>query len=327
MDTPTAVDVPSESSPASSGLPDISTPEARQSWLLKGTPTTPQADSAPAKTPAPEKPVEPVTESGTESQDERHSPKAEKRIKELLGRIKELERTPVASQPEAPKAEPKPKVPEVKEPTPPVEPEWGTEGQTWGQYQDALRKYRSDMLQFSKDLAGYTAKVEYDTREAARADETKKAQEATEKAEQATVWAERRTKAEANHADFLTKAFSPDVPISPVMDAFIVDSEIGPELLYYFGDGHQAEAVAISTMHPIKAARALTAIEMKLAPPGESAGTPEKPITQKAPPPPTNLGGRGAIPPDPIRAAIEAGDTATYIRLQNEADLSKRRRA
>jgi hypothetical protein len=54
-----------------------------------------------------------------------------------------------------------------------------------------------------------------------------------------------------------------NVPLTPVLEELVVTSENGPEILYYLGK-HPREAKRISKMTPIRAARAIGAIEAAL---------------------------------------------------------------
>lgn len=76
-------------------------------------------------------------------------------------------------------------------------------------------------------------------------------------------------------------------PISPAMADVVMDSDKGPDLIYWLGN-HPEEAARIAALSPLKAARELGRIEDKLV-------IPTKRTVTQAPPPPTTVKG-GEVP-------------------------------
>lgn len=262
--------------------------------------------------------------------------------KDLRDRVKQLEvenqQLKTRSDPEK-KVEPEPKKaePEKLRARPKSDDKVGEEAKykTWEAYEDDL-------------LAWNTEKIfrELDERS------TKKTQEAQVEAVNQTIeqsWKERVTKSRELHADFdevaLDEEKGPGRLIQPgsLVDEWLMDSEHGAELLYYFGKNPSEllkfENVAgkTPTERRANARRALVKLEDKITAGREAApadkekpkpeAEKEEPRVTKTPKPVSDVGGRGSTTPDPVAAAIADGsDDATrkYIDEQNRRDIRER---
>lgn len=203
------------------------------------------------------------------------------------------------------------------------------EFKTWDEYEAAKDKY-------VEDLSDYKVKVAIQEDRAQRAEEAKKQQQETEGQKAAEKWNGQIEAAAKKHSDWndvigpVSELVGKD-PRFQVGASFLLDSEVGAEILYHLG-ANPDEARAIAAMSPIKQIAALTRIEDSLTKPAESAKAPPGPkkVTE-TPPPPSDLAGRNQLNPDPVQAASEADDMEAYIREANARDLAaiaagKRRR-
>ena len=326
--TPPAASAPAEPLPNFS--PETYTPEQHAEWMNKGTiPQSNPAESTPAKTPAgTAKADEPAAASATAPTQEHKGKGADARKAELNAEIQDLlkkraelraevdGKTGVTAEP--PTA--KPKEPKLEKPKAPVFGEDGHDGENWQQF-EARREAHTEALAEYKAKEVLRADREQREKERLEAD-TKAANQAIEES-----WKARLETAQAKHADFAEVAFSKDVQISPVMDGFILDSDIGPEILYYFGS-HVDEANAIAAMPPYKAARALAKIESGLGEPSGESPKPKTPVTPitKAAKPATDLRATQSAPTDERAAAIEANDVTRFIEIENAKTVAKRKR-
>ena len=158
-------------------------------------------------------------------------------------------------------------------------------------------------------------------------------------------WRERVVKSREAHADFDEIALAEDGPgklIQPgsLVDEWIMDSENGAELLYYFGQ-HPDELLkfqdvdknfgATQTTRRAVVRRLLVKLEDKLVAaiekPKPDEVEKETPRVTKTPKPSSEVGGRGNSLPDPVMAAIADGSdaaTARYIDEQNRRDIRAR---
>jgi hypothetical protein len=96
----------------------------------------------------------------------------------------------------------------------------------------------------------------------------------------------------AEHEDFEKLVFDPNLKISETMVGVLMDSDRGPEVLYYLGK-HPEEADRISGMSAFAAARELGRIEERLNK-GESQPAPVKKVP-KAPAPIRPVEGSGSV--------------------------------
>jgi hypothetical protein len=271
---------------------------------------------------------EPVAESAPVSQEQHPSKKkgADSRIQELLRERNEL-RTKLAGYEKPSDVKPavessntvKPAV-EEKEPIAPEFGEAGHESESWADYQKRERAHFRDLAKFeAKQLLN-----------AEREAERKQAEEAKQAEAAATIdktFRERLGKSQEKHADYAEVAFSPEVPISRPMDAFIRSQEAGPEVLYYLGQ-HASEAQAIAQMQPMDALFALSKIAISLEPAQAEPPKKEAPVVPitKAAKPATDIRATSAAPVDELKAAVEAGDYARFEELENRRLAERRKR-
>lgn len=214
-----------------------------------------------------------------------------KRFQELLTEIKtlkeQLAKPSVQAQPTAP-----PPVPEVKEPT-------MADFKTMGEYLTAVRE-------FDRKQAVTLAKGEWEKSQ----NELKQQERAKTQADQ---WQAKVGPAQKKYADFDEVALNPDlpVPVGSVAFAFLHDSDHGADVLYHLGSNPD-KLVEINAMPPLKAARALYAIEAEVSKP------PSVPAITKASRPPIQITGNGASTTVDARdKAIEEMDQAAYNRIEN----------
>jgi len=92
--------------------------------------------------------------------------------------------------------------------------------------------------------------------------------------------------ATAQYPDILDIVNDTTLPISPAMAAVIKDSESAPEILVYL-DEHRDEAVKIRNMSPVRAAKEIGKLELKLSekpkPPTKKVSTAPEPVTPVEP--------------------------------------------
>jgi len=101
------------------------------------------------------------------------------------------------------------------------------------------------------------------------------------------------------YADFEEVAMAPEVPITPVIVDILAESEIPHEVAYYLGR-NRAEAIMISHMTPIQAARAIAKIEVEIAKAGNAPPqNPNPPKITGAPPPINPVGSANPVTKDP----------------------------
>lgn len=229
-------------------------------------------------------------------QEQREIPESEKRIKKLLSdnkilqqRLESIEKGKV--QPKAPEPTTTEQLPSKPDPE---------KFQTMSEYLEALTDWKTNTA-----LATERKRV---------AEESSKAQATAAENASREQWNGRVTEARTKHADFDTVALDPDLPIAAnsTIDLWVMNSELGADVLYYYGQ-HREELVKLNAMPPIAAARELARIENEIAKP--AAAIPVRAKVPQAPPPPTEVHSKGST--DPIAAALQAGDFATYQRLKN----------
>ena len=148
-------------------------------------------------------------------------------------------------------------------------------------------------------------------------------------------WTRRVTEAEKEMPDFREVALDVDVPVKAgsVVDAFILDSPIGPKVLYNLAkDPDLLERIqgtpvydnkGVLTgfrggMNPLAQARELTKLELKLSGSGR-VGSSAQPVSA-APRPPHQSSGKGTVTKDAVEEAVKTSDQNTYARSANERD-------
>jgi hypothetical protein len=103
--------------------------------------------------------------------------------------------------------------------------------------------------------------------------------------ERAKGFAARAKAAAEKYADFAAVAYSDDTPVSETMREVILESEHGAELAYWLGS-HVDEAVRISQLSPVAAAREMGRLEAQIAAQNTTAAAPKtQPKLTRAPEP------------------------------------------
>lgn len=268
-----------------------------QQWRETGeTPATQDNEKTPAASEEEAEPAKTATDSGTdddteqEGDDEKPAKKGgfQRRIDKLTRKNAELERL-LAENAGKPAETAKP----AESATPAGEPQ-AKDYDTYEAYVKALTIY------------------ELDARDQAKADaERKKALDA-KATEVANTWQTRAEETRKQYADFddVMEA-GEDLPITPVMRDFLIDSEHGPELAYTLAKT-PAEVERIAKLAPLAAARELTKLELALAP--KTASKPKPRVTNA---------------PEPIRP-VSRTSAAAKTPLKDVDDFSeyeRRRRA
>lgn len=205
---------------------------------------------------------------------------------------------------------------------------------TWGEYQKAHDKWVFE---------------EADRRANARFDERfnqtqKETEEQRETERIRSTFGPRVQAAMKKYPDFQQVAFNPDLPIvkGSLIEQYILDSEIGPEIAYYLGQNPEevtkitglsqeknAQGLFLRTgtgMPNAAAARYLAMIELSLI--GDEEATPPKssakPVT-KAPPPPRQVAGKPPQTKSDEAQALDDADEGDETAVQRYMDAANRR--
>lgn len=159
------------------------------------------------------------------------------------------------------------------------------------------------------------SQAEIDHRAEVRARELVEQRSKAERAEKSQeVFLERAEKAQERYPDFQAVISNPSLAINAPMAEFIEDSEHGPDVAYYLGK-NPGKAYEISQLPPMKAARALVAIESELA--AKPKATPSK-----APDPITPVGTRGKASSSSMPS--DSDDVETWMRKERERAAKRR---
>jgi len=193
---------------------------------------------------------------------------AEKRIKQLLGEIKQLKRQ-IA--PPAAKADAKP----LEEPVKPKLDDFPS----YDDYEKANDAYVRSL-----------AKYEVAKERQARDDESRKSARAEADRQAQAAWTERSKATLERHPDFDVKQAILDVDPTPAMDGFIVRSKIGPDVLKHLQDNPEDADRIRDLDDPYEVASELRDIERDLS--ATIKGTARKP----GPKVPSLVTGGGAAP-------------------------------
>lgn len=136
--------------------------------------------------------------------------------------------------------------------------------------------------------------------------------ERAEKSQEAFL--ERSEKAQERYPDFQAVISNPTLPINAAMAEFIEDSEHGPDVAYYLGK-NPGKAYEISQLPPMRAARALVAIESELA-------AKPKASPSKAPEPITPIGTRGKA----SSSSLPSDNDPIDVWMEKERERTAKRR-
>lgn len=178
---------------------------------------------------------------------------------------------------------------------------------------------------FGSYLDWQKAYIKWELRQEQRAQETTRIQneQRAAAATRAESWQTRVTKASGEMTDFAEVAQNPDLPVTREMGEAIVESEIGPKILYHLGKNPD-EAARIAKLSPVAQVREIGKLEAKLeaaaAPPANSATSqPKTQTVSKAPAPHKPVGG-SAVSANPAKG-IESMTQAEYRALRESGRL------
>jgi hypothetical protein len=294
------------------------------------------AESAPAGAPEETEESEgeePETEPESDPEEAQEPPQkgsgAEKRIKQLLARVKELERIQAAK-------------PDGKSGSSPAQPP--RQPQTYQEYRQAFKPSA-----FIEDYAKAHPEASYEDANAAMADHLLDVRDHFRSIEQRVQAEKQALDAKLSDAreryedfdeiksDFLSKAISPEgVPLLPLQVLGIInDSEVLPDLLYTIGsdDAELAKFVEMAKTNPNKAIRYVARVESLIA---EELAKPEKNAARgedgkfkaperktSAPKPPALVSGSSSRAFDVSDESLSAEEWAS----KRNAELQKRGKA
>lgn len=285
--------------PALSALSETERLEWRKTGQLPAASSTATADAPPAATVATSDP-----DSAPAADDPDYKPKTAKRIADLLAENKRLKA--LATPPPAPKPAVAPVAAAalVK-----PDPDKFTYGTADPGYLDALTDFK-------------VAKARAEDKEAAAADSTKTRIDA-EAHRIRESWNERVGLAKTKHADFEAIAFAPfkagyEIPVGSAMDAWILESDHGAEVLYAL-QKNPAEIKRLLALGPIAQTRELVKLEDTAL-----AASTVKTKTD-APEPGPVLGVRAGDPASDSVRALKKRDTRAYIDAKNREELAARK--
>lgn len=229
---------------------------------------------------------------------EKETPKpksrAEKRIEQLLERVRlaeaEVESLKKAKEPEAPKPAPT-KTVDDKAPKPDDKNEDGTDKYPLGQFDEAFQEDRFNYM-MEKSLAEQKAALEQQRQE----HERHQAQEALAK-----EWTEKLEPARERYPDFqekgeeLLETFAGlDKQYGEYLTTTLMGMDHGPDVLYYLSNNIE-EAENIVKLGPLGATIALGRIEARFLDTGEEKPTLRPKPSKAPPPPPRNKGSNAAV--------------------------------
>lgn len=167
----------------------------------------------------------------------------------------------------------------------------------------AVEEVAPDPLFFESQAEYVAALVKFETAKAKKeaiaelkAESVKEAEKKVEEVKVST-WQERVQNAHKAHPD-LADLLEQDLPVSPIVNDVLIESEIGGELLYYLASNPE-ELADISKKGPIAAAKALGLIEDRLLKAAEKKDEeketpPEVKITKAKKPIAPVTGGKGS---------------------------------
>jgi len=218
---------------------------------------------------------------------------------------------------------------------PPEEPD-PAKYKTYEELEAAQRKYARDFAEYTAKKAVEDYKAEQ--RNAAVQGELKKQLDAAGKRYGKDISSEIR---ETSSAIFHDQA------VPAAVKALINDSPVLVDLLYVMGSKPEdlAAFIALSKSNPGQAIRKAVLMERLVSEElqkssasgsesgqagardasGKFTGTPEKDKGSQAPPPPREVSGRGAAPPDAVATSAKRGDFAAYRAAQNAKEIARRK--
>ena len=245
-----------ESSPAESEVTESPNPESQAPVVenVEGqdifTEKTVEAEESKEEAAASESGAEKSAETESSSEDagrsdgDKPESKAERRIKQLTAKVKAYEEQLTQAQ-----RFPQP-VPMIREP---VKPDIEKFDGTVEQFRQAMDKYDKEVRQYA---------IEQDRVQ--REQERQKQEQQKREAQAVADWQKREQRILKSNPEFNVSEYLTIVRPNPTMDGFLVDSEVGPEILNYYYDNPD-EAEKVRTMTPYKTMRALVKLEEKIS--------------------------------------------------------------
>lgn len=248
----------------------------------------PEAEKSTTASTEPEAQSEQVTPDDADAQqgERKQNPKLERRFSELT---KQREQARLEAQRER----------EAREAAESRLRELETRAAPYSEPQQVIQEPRpeqfSDMYQYAKALAEYTAEHKIQQLQLAQV----QAQIEAERQKVIQTWAERVNQAKQELPDFDDMVASSDVAVSDDVRDAIIESDVGPQLLYYLAENADY-AKKLAGMTPRAALKELGKLEAKLDKQADKAGeqqgsTPIAKVAQSKAPPPINpiKGGTG----------------------------------
>lgn len=281
-------------------------------------------ETPPANEPAtPAEPKEPVAapKTAAEKRNEdrfqeltRHNRELKAKLDAAEAKLKEAPAEPVKVEKPAEATPAAEKEGELKAPVKPVKPKQG-DFQTWEAFEEAKGKYEDDHEKYVEDLIEYKA----DLKAAEKVDKAESKRAERDKGNEVQqTWNKKLETAKSKHTDF--EAVAKNVPFNETAASFILDSEIGPEILYHLGSNLD-DAERIKGLTPMQTARELTRIEDSLTKPPTAPGPKRVP---SAPAPPTEVGSRSTTQVDDVEEALSSGNQKAYQDRMNAREIAKR---
>lgn len=172
--------------------------------------------------------------------------------------------------------------------------------------------------QYLEDLASHMARTIIAADRKAADETAAKARTQTEHQRMAQDWQQRVGAVKDKHPDVIEKFSQPiGIPAGSAMDAWILESDMGPETLYHLYD-HPDEVTRILALSPVKQLEAMVLLGHSLV-----DAAPVIKTKTDAPPPAPLLDTRATPSAHDADAAMARGDFAEYSRLANERDMAK----
>jgi len=296
----------------------------RDAYFLSGKlPESKPAESTTAK----DEPVEDTQDASTKPESGTGTtPKAKSadtRKAQLADDIQDLlnQRKQLRAELEAEKSAKAPPKQEAKAQEPPARPRLEN-FETFEQYEEARDGFAEDLADFKVQAALSKARAE-DAEKLAKAESERKSAEIRD------TWDKRVKAFEQGAADFKDVAYSKDIRVTDEMAYLIRESDVGPELLYHLGKNAEL-ASELAGMPPLKLAKEIAKLEIQIEKPQDPKKNPVdglfKPkLVTNAGPPARELAGNATAVADPIKAAIDAGDFATYKHLTDAKEIALRK--
>jgi len=308
--------VTAESSPAPETAPvslDKFTDAEHAKWLETG--ETPKPKKAESATASPESAPESGT--GKESQESvqpERKQDGETRKRQLAAEIQDLleQRRRLREELSQKPAEKAESQPEAKAPERPKRPRID-EFEDYSKYEDALDQYE-------EKLADYKAGQRIEAEKQAYQKQQQQQTIEQHNAEVRKNWETRLRETQKRHPDFDAIVRANELPLNPIMDGYLLDSEIGPDVVVHLCQ-HMEEANRIAKLPPYQCARELVKLESSISEKLKATPAPSKITGAKEPP--RELSGTNRAPEDEAQAALAAGDVGRYMDVMNTRDAAR----